>query len=531
MNIPINGVYQSDCLALLERIESEQATVAYLDVPAYPTIELPSRFSKNEDPEEVLKKAEYEYQEGLSEYLSFLSKVFQQIQRILSPDGNAFIQSEHHLAGYTHQLLDQIFGIRNFRDEIVWPNRQMQASLTKLKTEHDTIIHYSKTSSYIYAPQFRSLSKEELNNSYNYTDEHGRSFKLTDITSPISEPSLQFEWDDVVLPSGRSWRYPKERLDELSEAGMIAFRSKGKLPALKTYADVNAKVEVGSIWDDILPVRVHSRESLGFLSQKPLKLLERIVLMGSKVGDLVLDPFCGSGTTLEAAQKNGRRWLGCDLSAEAYTLSIKRLEEALNLHADSDFYCSDQQFLEKSFPVIYDLYNLEIGERRFAGRSSRLKFVLYQPVDAEETLHCEFKEVKGSNPLGAIKNKVDEYVVAFLNSEGGSIYWGIRDGDRVVVGVNLTYEQQDKLKQVIVEQLTNIKPAVAPSLYRINLHPVQRDHNPIPDCYVVEVAVPKVSSKFLYFTGGMESFIKTDAGKKKLSIYEIHEEITTRYNQ
>src|SRR5260221_10002341 len=182
MNIPINGVYQSDCLALFERIESEQVTIAYLDVPTYPHIELPTRFSKNEDPEEVLEKAEYEYQEGLSEYLSFLSKAFQQIHRILSPTGNVFIQSEHYLAGYTRQLLDQIFGMRNFRGEIVWPNRQMQmqARLTKLKTEHDTIIHFSKTSFYIYTPQFRPLSKEELNSSYNFEEERGRFFKLTD---------------------------------------------------------------------------------------------------------------------------------------------------------------------------------------------------------------------------------------------------------------------------------------------------------------------------------------------------------------
>jgi DNA modification methylase len=523
MDIPINGVYQSDCFALLERIESEKATLVYIDAPAYPPIRLPSQFSENENAEEVLERIEDEYQEGLNEYLSFLSKVFQQVRRILTPAGNAFIQSEHHLAGSTRHILDQIFGMRNFRGEIIWPNHQKQARSVQLKTEHDTIIHFSKTSSYVYTPQFRPLSKEELDNSSNYTDEHG-AFRLTDITSSITEPFLQFEWNGIVLPPGRSWRYSKERLDELNEAGMIVYKPIRKFPALKTYVDI----EVGSVWDDILPVTVRSRENLGFPDQRPLNLLERIVAMGSKAGDLVLDPFCGSASTLIAAQKNGRKWLGCDLSAEAYALSVNRLKETLNLHPDSDFHSGDQQFLEKSSPVIYDLYNLEIGERSHTRRSARLTFIFNQPVDAEETLHCEFKEVKGANPIDAIKNNADEYVVAFLNSEGGSIYWGIRDIDRVVVGVNLNSEQRDKLKRLVIEQLAKIKPAIAPTLYRVILHPVQGGHEPLTDSYVVEIAVPKISSKFLYFTGGMDSFIKTDAGKQKLSVYEIHEEIIRR---
>lgn len=149
-------------------------------------------------------------------------------------------------------------------------------------------------------------------------------------------------------------------------------------------------------------------------------------------------------------------------------------------------------------------------------------------MDAEETRHCEFKEVKGSNPIDAIKNTADVYVVAFLNSEGGSIYWGIRNTDRVVVGVDLNYEQRDKLRRLVIEQLARIQPAIAPSLYRIYFHPPLENDRPVFDRYIIEVAVPKVSSKFLYFTGGNESYVKTDAGKKKLTIPEIHEEIIWR---
>jgi len=292
--------------------------------------------------------------------------------------------------------------------------------------------------------------------------------------------------------------------------------------------DDGPKVEVGSVWDDIMPVSILSHESVGFPGQKPLALVERVILMGSEPGDLVLDPFCGSGTTFLAAQKNGRRWLGCDLSAEAYARSVKRLEETLNLQHDSDYRCGDQHFLEKNFPVISDLYNLEIGSRGHASRSGTVIYILHQPLDADETRHCEYKEIKGSNPIDAIKNTVDEYAVAFLNSEGGSIYWGIRDADKVVIGVDLNYEQRDKLKRLVLEQLAKIQPAVAPTLYRISIHPVQENNGSVPHRYVVEVTVPRVSSKFLYFTGGGESYVKTDAGKKKLTVSEIHEEIIRR---
>src|SRR6266849_6093420 len=245
MNISPNAVYQSDCLVLLERIEEGQAMLIYIDAPSYPLIELPSGFSDLEDPEEVLKKAEADYQEGLNEYLFFLSKVLQQVQRILSPNGNVFIQSAHHLTGHTRLLLDQIFGMRNFRGEFIWPNRQRQTQSAQRKAghDHDTLIRYSKTSSYVDKPQYRTLPVQGSGKLSEYTDSHG-NYRLTDITSPYSEPSLQFEWNGSVPPPGRSWRFSKERLDELHRAGMIVQRPKNKLLALKVYMDDGPKVEV-----------------------------------------------------------------------------------------------------------------------------------------------------------------------------------------------------------------------------------------------------------------------------------------------
>lgn len=148
-----------------------------------------------------------------------------------------------------------------------------------------------------------------------------------------------------------------------------------------------------------------------------------------------------------------------------------------------------------------------------------------------ESRTCEFKEVKGANPLGSIKNAVDEYVVAFLNAENpreGAIFWGIRDADRAIVGVTLEPAERNSLVQVMVQKLLQIFPPVAPTQYRVSLHPVNDGRKELENLYVIEVRVPPVRRTFLFATGGGEVFIKTDAGKRKLNVHEVQRELASR---
>lgn len=163
---------------------------------------------------------------------------------------------------------------------------------------------------------------------------------------------------------------------------------------------------------------------------------------------------------------------------------------------------------------------------------SAQRFALNQIVSIEETRYYEFKEIKGGNPLNTIKNTVDEYVVAFLNGEGGRIYWGIRD-DRVVTGVRIDPSQHDELRRIISDKLSSIKPSVSPSAYRVELYPVYEENNDdiVPDRIVVEVVAPKPLSTDLYFTGGDEVFVKTDSGKKRLTGPEVQDEIERRIRE
>jgi hypothetical protein len=160
-----------------------------------------------------------------------------------------------------------------------------------------------------------------------------------------------------------------------------------------------------------------------------------------------------------------------------------------------------------------------------------LKFVAGTPVSVEETRYYEFKEIKGKNAVNSIKNTSDEYVVAFLNSGGGRILWGVRDADRCVVGVSLRAKDRDELRRVVTEKLMQIRPPIAPTAYSISLHPVYADEistEPLVDMFIVEVVAPRSDSILLHATGGNEIWVRTDSGKKKLTPEEIQDETRRR---
>ncbi len=193
------------------------------------------------------------------------------------------------------------------------------------------------------------------------------------------------------------------------------------------------------------------------------------------------------------------------------------VRKALNASPADRFQSADEM---KS--AILQLLSQETGQKSIEA------YVLNQPVTLEETKFCEFKEVKGAHPVRAIWRIVDQYVVAFLNSEGGRIFWGIRDSDRVVVGVKASYRNRDEIRRAVMDKIIRIQPAISPSAYRINFHQVLENQAPIPDLFVIEVVVPRSLTRFLYFTAEGEVFVKTEAGKKHLSGSEIQDEIIRR---
>lgn len=156
-------------------------------------------------------------------------------------------------------------------------------------------------------------------------------------------------------------------------------------------------------------------------------------------------------------------------------------------------------------------------------------FVLNQPMQIEERRYTEFKEIKGSNPVDSIKHTADEYAVALLNKEGGSIFWGIRDTDRVVIGVRLDYQQKDEIRRVVSNKLAQIQPHFPVSLFNLDFHSVRDERGKdIKELWIFEADIPGGSQTELYATGSGEVHVKTDGGKQKLGYLQIVAEIAQR---
>jgi len=315
-------------------------------------------------------------------------------------------------------------------------------------------------------------------------------------------------------------------MDRLDSEGRIYIASNSKRPYLKSYAEEFAGTPIGTNWDDI-PTLVlpSSKERTGYAAEQTLALMERVVQVSTNEGDLIIDPFFGSGTLLVAAQSLGRKWIGSDIdNNSAQEITRKRLEN-IGVNYPEHYAFGTEQDLSR-YNVIHDSKSngfINILHHR------NKQFILGERIHVEETRHYEFKEVIGNNPIKAVENVADEYAVAFLNSEGGRIYWGVRNEDGVIVGLSLDYRQRDEVGKSINMKLSQIQPPVAPSSWRLEFHKVYKERKPVPNVFVVELIVPRSPNpKILHATGKGEVFVKTDSGKKRLSFMEMQAEIEKR---
>lgn len=496
MNLPVNGLYHSDALTLLERIDSGRITLVYLDPPLCTT---PGRRG-SPGPDAV------------REWRALISHSIQQTRRVLCDVGSVFLHADPGQAGWIRLLLDEVFGSERFLSEIIWPHRHPDPYWGT--GAHSSIYVYSVSDTYIYNPQPRHNG--DLKSSG--VDGRGR-YRLTSLLVPVDRQCETDEWSGVRPPKGYSWRFSTERLQQMDEKGLV-LRSNDRMPRYKAYLPDDAFPVIGNLWDD-LPGQPPSNEDLrpASFGQQPKVLLERIIRMASSEGDLILDPFCGTGTALVVAQDNGRQWIGCDKMPRAIELAEQRLNRDCGLVAGTDYASLDDNSL-RTLPGVSCEY-LEFSRPTLRPLEQPTKrFVYDTPMESDETRHYEYKEVTSAHPVDAIKNTADEYAVAFLNCGGGRIFWGVRNADKHVVGVHLSYQQRDEVRCKVVDKLGAITPSLDPTQYRTTLYPVEM--GPENDLYVVELVVPDTHSTELYFTGGGEAWAKTDSGKRKLNGAEIN---------
>jgi hypothetical protein len=226
-------------------------------------------------------------------------------------------------------LMDAVFGPTNFLNELIW----LRANAHNFKTrfwprQHDTLLHYSKGPGFTLNPVYQPYGPEQLKR-YK-PDEKGRLYTGQDLTVSLVRRLRQFEWRGVKPPPHRSWGASLEQLEEWYAEGRILLKKDGtpRMDGLKVYLDETKGKQIGTVWTDIPRISNTAAERLGYPTQKPEALLERIIEASSNEGDLVLDPFCGCGTAIAAAQRIRRRWVGIDITHLAIGLIKTRLKDA-----------------------------------------------------------------------------------------------------------------------------------------------------------------------------------------------------------
>lgn len=267
-------------------------------------------------------------------YLAMMAVRLIELHRVLKKTGSLYLHCDPTASHYLKILLDAIFGKKCYVNEIIW----CRANAHNFKTrywprQHDVILLYGKDRNPTINPQYEPYGPEQLKR-YK-VDENGRLYTGQDLTVSLVRRLRQFEWRGVTPPAHRSWGASKEQLEAWLAEGKILLRKDGKprLDGLKVYLDETKGKQVGTVWDSIDRVKNTSGERLGYPTQKPVALLERIISASSNEADVVLDPFCGCGTTVHAAQKLNRQWIGIDVTHLAIGLIERRLRDAFGKDA------------------------------------------------------------------------------------------------------------------------------------------------------------------------------------------------------
>ena len=259
---------------------------------------------------EAIETAAHCHGQDIAAFLCFLSVRLLEMHRILKPTGSLYLHCDHTANAYIRLALDAIFGAKNFRNEIVWRRYGSHNDASRRYGRvHDTILFYSKSQHYTWTDPRENLEEEYVTKTYRNQDERGVYRTAPLHAGGLSGGGYDFEFHKFK----RTWRYSKTRMKELEADNRIRRGRDGKgVPERKVYLHESKGMPMSDWWDDIKALTGQNKERTGFPDQKPLALYERILLASSNEGDLVLDPFAGSATTLIAAQNNGRRWVGID---------------------------------------------------------------------------------------------------------------------------------------------------------------------------------------------------------------------------
>ncbi len=285
-------------------------------------------------------------------YLAMMAPRLVELHRILKPTGSLYLHCDPTASHYLRVLLDGVFGAANFRNEIIWKRRVGMSSAvhesTCFGTCTDILLFYAKSDDTPFHPQYNLNDPDYqryIEERFTSVDEKGRRFQPTSLVNPARRPNLIYEYKGYKPPAN-GWMITREKMEQWDKEGRIYFpKDKNGRLRRKSFADELKGMPIQNLWTDVPELNSQSDERLGYPTQKPQALLERILEASSNKGDVILDPFCGCGTTIHAAQKLGRQWIGIDVTYLAINLIKRRLKDAFG---------DDAYFEERGQPTDFD---------------------------------------------------------------------------------------------------------------------------------------------------------------------------------
>lgn len=316
---------------------------------------MPSIYEKYDVDDELAKfwdawiKALKNTQPRLLAYLLYMTVRLFEMRRILHPHGSIYLHCDPHASHYMKIIMDGIFRHENFRNEISWHRSNPKSHATlNFPNCRDVILRYTKSDHFTFNKVYTAHDPRYVATAYRYNDDKGR-YRLLPLLNPNdNRPNLTYEFLGVK----RVWRWSRQRMEKAYNDGLIVQLKPGAVPQYKKYLSDSKGKTVTDDWNDI--GQASGKETLGYPTQKPIALLERIIQSSSNPGDIIFDPFCGCGTAVYAAHLLNRKWIGCDIAILAVHLVQDVLIKRYGLEEDKNYRVAG---VPKSIEAARDLFS------------------------------------------------------------------------------------------------------------------------------------------------------------------------------
>lgn len=314
-------LYCNDNLERLLALPDSSVDLIYLDPPFFSN----RVYEVIWGDEAEVRSFEDRWAGGIQNYIDWMKPRLVELHRVLKPTGSLYLHCDPNASHYLKMALDTVFGFTSFRGEITWQRTATHNDAKRWSPIADQILYYGKSSTVTWNSLYAEHSDAYIADKYRHDDGDGRRYMLDNMRSPQPRPNLTYDWKGHE-PHPNGWAYSRETMKRLDAEGRIWYpNSKAKRPRLKRYLDEMKGRVVGNVWTDIAPINSQARERLGYPTQKPEALMKRLIEASSNPGDVILDPFCGCGTTIAVADRLKRKWIGIDISPTAMEIMRRRL--------------------------------------------------------------------------------------------------------------------------------------------------------------------------------------------------------------